>query len=556
MSTNDIANEHAKRVLQQKSENQRALLMLLDDLREKEGHITALRTHMGGNNSYVCSVPLSWVAEKVHFAGDLPIFKDKDKVDDQSKAIDVDETTIAYIPQRKPDWSRQLPMAAYLALGSHHKFPPLLIVAYQNWAYDEDANEWSSSGIALQDSVTASPLDTKGHYVDLDVENTSFYALDGQHRLMAILGLRDLLNGPLCAKRKDGTPYPKNCINSDDVENWYKENSDNPQSAYNKYRNIMNERIGLEILPAVMEGENYRDAHFRLRNIFVYVNENARKLKRSELAQLDEDHGFRIVARRLMVSHPLFQTTVEGKPKIRVNMESGQLSEKSNDYTTLETLVYIAQSYLQQKEGYAKWDNRILDRNDLGYVRPSGEEIESGISLLTNYFDQLAKLESHHSMIQGEKPENIRSRDGQDHILFRPITQIALAEAIGALERDDGASIEDLAEKLKRKEGESGVGFKLSDPASPWFGILYDPANQKMRNNKSDRDLCVLMFRYLLGSGISDGQERESLRRKFFDARCVAMGENGGKDSVYNLDGELVQMDSYDANFKLPDPWQ
>ena len=554
MSTNDIANEHAKRTLHQKKENQQALQVLLDDLREKGGHMIALRTRMGGNTSYVSSVPLSWVADKIGFAGDLPIFKDKGETDDTSKAIDVDETTIAYIPQRRPDWSRQLPMTAYLALGNHHIFPPLLIVAYQNWAYERDSDEWSSSGIALRDSITVRPLDTKGHYVDLDVSGTRFYALDGQHRLMAIKGLRELLDGQLCAKKKDGTPRPKDCISAEDVENWYAQQGGGPQS-YNRYRDIMSENIGVEILPAVMNKESYQDAHFRLRNIFVYVNENARKLKQSELAQIDEDHGFRIVARRLMVSHQLFKTTVDDKPKIRVNMESGQLSEKSDDYTTLETLVSITKNYLKQK-GFKKWENRIFGRNYLGYVRPSDQDLEAGFELGTKYFDQFAKLESHHAMIQGAKPEDLRSKNGQDHILFRPITQMALAEALGKIEGDNNASIENLVEKLQRKERENSNNFKLRDPASLWFGVLYDPANKKLRNNKSDQDLCSLMFRYLLGSGFSEDQERENLRKRFFDARCVAKGENGAKDTVYTLKGSLVEIDEYDSNFKLPDPWQ
>ena len=588
MNEDDVIRKASKNVLQRQSEDEKALLLLLDRLDKQEGHKTALRVCMDNNTSYVSSVELGWIVEHVGFAGDLPIFKNK--VDKDSKVIEVNETTIADIPQRRPDWRRQLPMTTYLALGRHHKFPPLLIVAYQDWAYDQEANQWNSDGRAMQDSVNIKMLDTKGEYVDLDVSGTKFYALDGQHRLMAILGLHDLVKkGQLYGKGKDGK-NTTSVISSENIENWYEENCDDPgdaEDSIQNYKNRLNEKIGVEILPAVMQGETYRDAHLRLRNIFVCVNENARKLQTSEVAQLDEDHGFRIVARKLMVTHELFQKTEKGKPTIRVNTERGQLAETSDHFTSLEALVSIAEGYLRQKK-YKKWDRRLLDleNKDIGHVRPNDQEIKEGTEVLKKYFDNLAKLESHQDMINGTSPASLRAESGRDHILFRPIAQIALAEALGALEKDTDAKIEDLMDRLRRKEKEeNGIFFKLRDPASPWFGVLCDPTKKTVRKNKSDRDLCVRMFRYFLGDdGIQSAEEREDLRQAFYDARCVAYDEATKIASVYNLEGELehpkcVAVDPdpkedstketaqkteedketvyvYDRSLPLPNPWR
>ncbi len=49
----------------------------------------------------------------------------------------------------------------------------------------------------------------------------------------------------------------------------------------------MSERIGIEIIPAVVSGETYKEAIFRLRDTFLDVNENTRSLSNSEFVQLN-----------------------------------------------------------------------------------------------------------------------------------------------------------------------------------------------------------------------------------------------------------------------------
>ena len=545
--------DDALKALQQKKEADRAsdelLLRLLDDLNEKRDRMTAFRLSMGNNTSYVSSVSLDWIAEKIGYAADIPIFKGK--VDSKSKAIDMDEETVENVLQRKPYWSRQLPIAAYLALRNHRKFPPLLVVAYQNWVYKPNSNKWSERR-ALQDSVNVKWLDTEGDYVALDTSETSFYALDGQHRLMAIQGLKKLIKtGKLESKENDGETKSESFLTSGQVENWYRdisEQSGEAEREIERYRGIMNERIGIEILPAVIRGETIENAHSRLRSVFVYVNENAQRLKEGELVRLDEDHGFRIVARRIMTSHDLL--------KGRVGVEKERLAERSSDYTTLPTLVKITEKYLGCKEEYKKWKSSLLSLSELGRIRPSGEELKKGKKQMEEYFDQLSKLKSHRSVIQGENPASFRRKDEHDHILFRPKAQEALADAIGTIGIEGGTNIENLFAKLKRAEEEGGTSFKLTDPASPWFGVLCNPANRRMRRRKADTELCSQMFRFLLGGEISD---LEGLRKKFYDARCIEKRENGTA-SVFTLNGKLkeVEIDEngvYEATLNLPRKW-
>ena len=52
---------------------------------------------------------------------------------------------------------------------------------------------------------------------------------------------------------------------------------------------------------------------------------------------------------------------------------------------------------------------------------------------MDEYFNHLATLPSHVAFIQGKPASDLRKKEGEDNILFRPVVQIALAEAIGKL---------------------------------------------------------------------------------------------------------------------------
>ena len=199
---NDEAREQeriATEYMQQEERRRRALRGLLDWQQDKKNHQIALPATMGSSKSYLISVSLRWIASNVHFARDLPIFKEH--LREGSHEISINDTTIVNLQQREPDYRRELPMAIYLAIREHHKFPPLFLVAYQNWVYDKASNKWGPDMCALESCLNVKPLDSRSALVDLDTTNTSYFALDGQHRLMAIKGLQELLDGRLNAKR-------------------------------------------------------------------------------------------------------------------------------------------------------------------------------------------------------------------------------------------------------------------------------------------------------------------------------------------------------------------
>ncbi len=521
-----------------------ALRGLLDWQQKKENRQIALRARMGTSKSYLMSVSLGWVAEHVRFARQLPVFnKHRQKGSDK---IIINDTTIAYLQQREPDYSRQLPMALYLAIRKHHKFPPLLLVAYRSWVYDKKSDEWGKDERALEPSLKTYPLDSNSFLVDLDTTNTYYYAFDGQHRLMAIKGLRELLDGRLNAKKRDNSATGKS-IALEEIENYYDESGFDIDELHGM---LDNELIGIEVIPAVQDRETYEEAVSRLRNVFVDVNENAKRLESGELSMLDENDGFRIIARTLMTKHQLF---VKGD-QLRVGTKSSQLSEKSEHYTTLNTIVNIARGYLGQAYRFANWGNPIfpiLDAKDksVGLMRPEVDEIGAGLDELGQYFTALKDIPSHRSMLQGAPVSKLR-RDNSGNILFRPIAQTALARAISCLLQKEAPDL-DLGYLIKKlADHEELEDLRLKSKETPWFGVLCDPITGKIRRQKFYEILCGRMFSYLLGGGIEDTSERERLRVDFFNART---GSTESVDSkAYNMDGALVKYE----NFFLPNPWQ
>ena len=271
----DIDYSVVSDVLRQEERDRQALSILLDKLRTKAEHHLAIQVHMGNVDSYVTSVPLRWITSKVRFAADLPIFRESIE---GSKRITVDKETIETIQQRQPDWRRQQAMTSYLATSRRPKFPPLLLVAYQHWVYEDNSEKWAPDGKAMHNSLTITGLEPSGTYWDLDDSDTFFYALDGQHRLMAILGLNELITtGNLHALDENRKQRNQPPLSRDALITRLQENVGGDKHAiHESLQRVMDERIGVEIVPAVINGETFDDALRRLRQLFVDVNEHAK----------------------------------------------------------------------------------------------------------------------------------------------------------------------------------------------------------------------------------------------------------------------------------------
>jgi DGQHR domain-containing protein len=513
-------------VLEQDRKNRQALLILMDAQRERKNHIFAMDVRMGVTRSFVTSVSLEWLAQRVRFATELPMFKEYK--DPETGKIRLDRETAAMIQQREPNWTRQFPMTLYLAKRRRHKFPPLLLVATQDWVDEPASDEWGGNGQALKDSVNAQSLDSLGTYVDLHLtEKDLLYAIDGQHRLMAVKGLTDLLNNGKIFARDDTGKQRALSVSIDEIIEQSK-----GEVSRTHLQQLLAERIGVEIIPAVLKGETRKEALRRIRSIFVHVNRTAVALTKGEIAQLDEDDGFAVVARLVAFSHPLL--------KDRVHLKKGQLPTSSDDITTLETLVTVCSEYLRQFEAYADW---LPDSKTEMSLRPEEESLDAGYTSLSEYFTCFAEIPSYKRILQGKSPKEVREAEG--NLLFRPMAQIALAEALGSLIVNKQRKLPHLIEVLSSKEKEGMLNYK--DPKTPWHVVIWDPNRETMERSASAQKLCTRLLIHVLGGGTPDDNAYEDLRKAFAQARIV----DREKKEALDLKGQRVSPDKVE----LPTPW-
>ena len=465
--------------------------------------ILVQRTNMGGSEAYIGSVTLQWLADRVKYASEMNLLSEQYQPKDNNIAIDSD--TIEVIQQRPLDWSRQAALVQYLAGRTTHKFPPVLVTIDRDWIDNIHAPEWGRGGKATESAAMFMPLDGNDSFGLLDVgASVRIYALDGQHRLMGVQGLMELLRAGELPRYNKYRELVGNKITIAQL---------GTSEAY--LASLPQETIGIEFISAVVKGETQLEARRRIRSIFVHVNLMAIALSKGQLAQLDENDGFAIVARNIAVNHPLLKDIPGRKP--RVNWDSATVATKTTVLTTLQALQDMAAKYLQYQ--YPHWKPKA--QKGLVPLRPESAELEAGIAAFSRLFDRISQFISY-ERLQAEDTPTLRRFSfepggGEGHILFRPVGQVAFAQGVGmAVFKKEMAETE-VFRKLDRYDADGGFSH-INLPQSLWYGILYDP--NKKRILVSGRDLAAKLIVYLLG-GVDNDFDRAELRRYVAEARTV-----------------------------------
>lgn len=516
-SANNPTADIASQILERENQERQALALLLDRHLARNDQLIVQKTQMGATEAFIGSVTLEWLDSRVRFASQLPLFRQK--FDPQTDNVVRDEETIDEILQRPLDWSRQASLTQYLAARKAHKFPAVLVVHSPAWVDNPKAPEWDKNGRALKSAADFTPLDKNETVGLLDVsENVSIFALDGQHRLMGVQGLMTLLKtGRLQRYNKYKKPVGS-VITSDDLIEEYQ-----LDPAY--LQSLAHEKIGIEFIPVVGKGETREEALRRVRSIFVHVNLMALRLSKGQLALLNENDGFSIVARKIAVSHPLLKEVADRNP--RVNWDSATVATKSTVLTTLQALDEMSERYLEHK--FPHW--KPAEKKGLIPMRPEDEELEEGIEAFTQLFNHLATLPSYQRLEDGEETPQLRrfsfeKNGGEGNILFRPVGQVAFAQALGIVIFQKKLSLKEVFKKLQKYDVDDGFSG-MENPQSLWYGVLYDP--NKKRVLVSGRDLAARLLVYII-AGTEDEMERAELRRELAEVRTIegkAVGFNG-----------------------------
>jgi DGQHR domain-containing protein len=528
LKTAMTAADIAKSILAGQEQERDALRLLLSRFALPDT-LLVQRCQMAGSVSFVGAVTLQWLSDRVAYANQLPLFSKKL---DETGSVLIDDETISLVQQRPLDWSRQGPLAQYLAASKHHKFPPVLVVAHRAWVDEPGACQWRD-GIAQEAVTEYFPLSADGRFGYIRVPtDVMLYALDGQHRLMGVQGLIELVRMHILPRRKrDGYVIPRQQITVGHLEKEF-------GITLTQLQERQNEQIGVEIISAVDVAESREEARQRVRSIFVHVNRMASPLTKGQLAQLDEDDGYAIVARQVAVDHPFLRKR-EGRTNLRVNWKNSTISGNATVFTTLQTMKEMAASLLRKT--FPNWEPREAG---LVPLRPEEKELEAGKKLFGEFFSQLQQLPTLARLDHdADTPTLRRFRDekkpGQGHFLFRPVGQQALAEAVADLLHEFDQPIAVTFSKLAVWDAEGGLAH-IDDPSSVFFGVIYDPI--KKRIIVAGRDLARRLLIYMLAPSVLETM-RDELREELEAARTLG-------DFVLGFSGE----NAAPGSIKLPAP--
>jgi hypothetical protein len=506
-----------------------ALERLLGNVVEALGSFIALSSQMGSTShsdgsvpvpSYVVTHSLEWIGQHVKLGSEMPFMQGH--IDPETGRLKVDANIADEVKQRAPDWTRQPALAAYLA-RPERKFGPIIAVVSPAWIDEPNHENWDSEGRAKINATEFAPLEPQGRVGRLHLDDTRVFALDGQHRVLGIRGIREVRDmGFLQMRNRDGQAKGTTITKEQFQEEF---DTDIP-----RLQAVLNDSLVVEYIPAVVRGETRAEANRRVRAVFIAINSYAKRTDKGENILLDENDGFSIVARRIAVSHRLFKLR-DGTSL--VDFKRTSIPAVGNHYlTTLQSIRAVVRTYLHAaaKHLVRHWEPQI--RGAVA-VRPSESAIEEAEALAVEYFTHMRGLPIFRELNQytaqdfrrelsqwrdffkvnqrGELLDN--SLQNRGHLLLRPLGQEILASSVASMitSMEDGGRGRSLQGVFRRlKELDEARKFEAHRPSSPWYGVTYSVDGGRILTRNASWAHRLLNH---LVAGTPEEQEEELARR-------------------------------------------
>lgn len=540
------------------SKRSEILAALLGDAVSRKGSFAAFASAMGKTAaddalletsipSYTVVHSLEWISRHVRLGSEMPFMEDK--IDRLTGRLIVDNSNADEIKQRAPDWTRQAALAAYLA-QPQRKFGPIMAVISPEWVEDSTHTNWSEDNRARVTAAEFTPLEPGGVVGLLKLDRVRVYALDGQHRILGMRGLRELRDqGFLQLRSKDGAPKATRLTQEDFFQTLGLTVED--------LQSVFTETIPVEYIPAVVRGETHSEATRRIRRTFIALNSYAKKTEKGENILLDETDGYAILARRLALDHPLFKGP--GTTARRVNWKTASIPGGRVPFlTTLSTIQEMAQIYLTGSSP-SLVQHWVPPISGMVPMRPADADIDLAYERLAEMFDRIHQLPTFRRLEELRFDDNLDvlekwrdfpkySRTGKvigasgankGNLLLRPIGQTILVGAVAKLLREKelggaGLSLNVVFKRLGKLDAESG--FEARRTKSVWYGVTYAPNTNRIinRNRAWADDLLV----HLVG-GTAPSDSKKELWWNWVTARATDLQRLTWR----NLSGKLARFD-------------
>ena len=577
----------AKQTLEQRKQFAESLRILLEEA--KNTNMEKLLVTKVDNlryTSYVGAVSFKQFASIGRFAHTLDWFTNKtikNKLGEDVAVIrdDRDIKNEDLITQRPINYPRQRDLVHYLLSYEDNdaKFPPITAVVLSSDSMKKEGTKfYNADGKAVKNSISFSPLDTKGDIGFLDIsEEYVVYALDGQHRLLAFNGLVDLWNSSdksLKAKNSSGVP-----VNNEEKTIRLEEYGFDNDSFV---QDILNQKVVIEFIPGVYKGETFDDSISRVRSHFIDYNDKSEKLKKQDIAPIDDRDPFIKFAK-----YAVAESDFLGKKEIFTSVKAAP-SKGSAFLLTLVNLRQMVSIVLIDKE--QKTDSRSTTSwYGKGSVKVE-KEIDMYMPLFLGLINSISNLSDIKSYLEtpkvpGTTAKNFRSLSYQNkqwkgsiknedgsivdndkgHVLFTTVGLMALSHAyknlvVGTLDdNENGPSLskDEFIKRLKKFEqsGESfnyendknlevSVGLRhISLPQSIFYGVLFEISKEKMIVREPSVKLAGELLTYILGDG--DFENKEKLQETLTNNRTV-------RDIYYDWDGKPIKIEISDGKIRNP----
>lgn len=536
MSNSNLA-EKLKRREQENREILEAAGELVSSKISKSGNTAVVQCEMGtinsgeetkGITSYIGTRTIRDLSNDALFKLGIEMSFMKDSFDTKGQLV-VDHNNSEELAQRAPDFSRQISMTSYLLRNKYRKFGTILVVVSPKWVSDPKHENWNNeTGRAKVTSIDFERLiPSVADLGVIEVGNVDVFALDGQHRLIGMRGLKEVAAGRIFPKLRSGEAR-KEPIEKDEFLSL-----NNCTSV--ELDNIFDEKITVEYVPAVIQGETMREAKQRIRSVFVAINKNAKKPVAGETILLDEDDGFAIVARSIGRSHRLLQASGTDS---RINWRNTSIPKRSHWIITLQHLKTMSQVYLENSapDLVQFWEN-----GKLGTTKPPPEELSAASGAMTILFDHLSKLQTCQRIMASHKGDDLdKIRNDGFNILTRPIGYTIIAEAIGQL-IGAGEGIDTIFQKLIKFDQEGG--FEQASKKSIWWGVTLDDKN-RMITAKTSVAVELLKWK-LFGQTHTDGPSLSD--------KCKVLRMTIDGDEYYSFDGNKKPYSGASQSIDLPE---
>lgn len=276
---------------------------------------------------------------------------------------------------------------------------------------------------------------------------TKYYALDGQHRLLAI---RSIMN-------PTGEFF-----------------NDRP-------RGFEDEKLSVVlVVPDEVDEKSMQEYRKRFRRLFGHLNRYAKPMDNATSIIMDEDDAFAICVRRLFAEHEFFRVVGPDRDSKRIDTFKGKnIVEGQQHLTKIEILYDMCEILLCSAKRLNYWRLSGNDPESFKRFRPDDEFIDDMYTELSTIWTALVQilpdLNKSGVDLRNNHVTDVDDPQAQNHLLFRPIAQKPFARVVRHLldQASEGSGDQELTVKqaVEVLNGLTKIPWDLG--SAPWRNIVW-----------------------------------------------------------------------------------